>query len=303
MKDLAHEQKWRIETSLLAPGGTLWSNLGAWPVPTAAPPIKKDDEAGQGRAALATDYILACENLATFVGSAAQLGPGMRVLDIACGYGESLAHWAKRFGVKRVDAVELRASCTAALTENPPECLGFALAASARDLGEFLSPAGPLPRGSYDALLCVDAAYHFGEPSPFFRAATELLRPGGILAWTTFTRRHPHPRAALGLLQQVALKVAQIPPSGLLSLEDTSETLASAGLDLITAQHLDREVLAGFANFVQRRRGDLSWRQRLRPAWGKIAGTAAIARRLAEDSPLHYTLLAARRRSTGDART
>ena len=66
--------------------GARWTNLGFWRE--------------------ARTYEEAATELARRVGRAAGLGPNDVVLDVACGYGDSLALWGRAFGVKRAIRIE-----------------------------------------------------------------------------------------------------------------------------------------------------------------------------------------------------
>lgn len=212
------------ERSLLHRGGTpgTWGSLGLW---TAA-----DD-----------DYARACADLARAVGRAAGLQPGARVLSVACGAGDELLLWRDEFGAAELQGVEADAAlCEAARRlSGAPVLQGSGTALQA--LG--LQPA------SFDAVLCVDAAYALRPRLAFLQGAAALLRPGGRLAFCDLVVNG----SALGF------KKAMLSPSALLTGvglgdmrtdDDSRARVQTAGFGDVQLQRLDDAVLGGFAGFV-----------------------------------------------------
>jgi SAM-dependent methyltransferase len=106
---------------------------------------------------------------------AAQVGPGMRVLDIACGAGHTTAAAAAR-GADAL-GVDRSPSMVAAARERHPG-VRFAV-------GDMLRP----PAGPWDAIVCRFGAHHAG--AEWLAAARHALRPGGRLALAE-PRQAPH---------------------------------------------------------------------------------------------------------------
>mmetsp|Transcript_20797 Transcript_20797/g.34431 ORF Transcript_20797/g.34431 Transcript_20797/m.34431 type:complete len:297 (+) Transcript_20797:198-1088(+) len=52
-------------------------------------------------------YSVACESMAAAVGSFAKLNPGDKVIDVGCGFGDSLMLWRNRYGCKQVVGVNI----------------------------------------------------------------------------------------------------------------------------------------------------------------------------------------------------
>ena len=151
------------ERALLHRGGRrgTWGSLGLW---------------HDG----AEDYAEACESLARAVGEAAGIRPGERVLSIGCGAGDELLLWARGFGAAEVCGLEhdpLLVAAARQLVQNtplPPHCSVRVLGGDAAQLGQLA-----LPRGRFDRVVCVDAAYPQSPRAPCLAAAQALLRPGG----------------------------------------------------------------------------------------------------------------------------
>ena len=157
------------ETSLLHQGGRpgRWGSLGLW----------HDRD---------TDYAGACSALARAVGQAARLQAGDRVLAVACGAGDELRLWSQDFGARLVLGVELDAPRAATATQASAGWPGITVRQGS---GSALDTLG-LADGSFDRVLCVDAAYHLRPRAAFLRQAWRLLRPGGALAYTDLVLDH-----------------------------------------------------------------------------------------------------------------
>lgn len=247
-----------------------WANLGDW---TAT-----------------SNYSQACRQLALRVGSAAGLQPGDRVLDLACGEGASLCLWPEVFGVTRVTGLEYQARCVERILRQPPARLEAILQGR---FDEWPAPAA-LQAQVFDAVLCVDAAYHASSLAAFAGFAAQLLRPQGRLAFTTLLADAPWPDGFSP--QRLAMARAGIPAASVLTASELQATLAQQGFADISLQLLDTEVLLGFADFVRRRAAKLPLRRKLGAGWLKIQATAWLCRQVYRSGSLHYGLVSATRR-------
>lgn len=186
----------------------------------------------------AADYAAACTALAQRVGKAARLGPGQRVLSLASGAGDELALWRGPFGAAQAIGTE-------------------------RD-------TGPAPPGPFDAVVCVDAAYHFAPRRDFIASAFDRLRAGGHLAFTDLTLA-----GRAGLLIRGAARACGLAAAELVTVETRSRQLRAAGFVDVVAEPLDAAVLDGFVAFVAAQRRRLGAEAR-GPGWRRVAVTAAL---------------------------
>jgi ubiquinone/menaquinone biosynthesis C-methylase UbiE len=257
-------RRFELDRELLHRGGAArgWANLGDW--------------------THAHTYAEACEALAVRVGEAAALKAGDEVLEVACGAGEGLRLWREKFGASRAVGLELRpAEVELARAAGLDAAVG-----DAADLSRF-------PDASFDAVLCVDAAYHFDPRPRFFEEATRVLRPGGRIALTELVLDEA-PRGRLGRAAlEVSARACAIPPGNLVTEADYVKQLECAGLKEISVRRLDEAVLEGFAAFMRAHRErhhaetrEAGWSKPLVTAWA-----AALARRR---DWLHYVLIDAR---------
>jgi SAM-dependent methyltransferase len=204
---------------LLHHGGppSAWGNLGLW------------SSADQ-------PYADACRALADRVAAAAGLGPGQRVVSLACGSGEELRHWVQAHGVHSALGVEAdaqrarrarRRMARAGLVAQCPVVVQPALAWAAR-------------RGAhdarFDAVLCVDAAYHLSPRLQLLRHALALLQPGARLAFTDLVLDR---QAAAAPWLRAAARLCGVPHVDLVPADERLRQLQAAGFVDVLAERLD----------------------------------------------------------------
>lgn len=271
------EHQFAIASHLLgqAADGLNWSNLGYW---------QHTD-----------DYTTACQQLAEQVGLAAQLHADDTVLELACGQGASLIYWPQRFDIRSLYALELQAVLVQRIQQQSPAALQLI------EQGHFDGLPLPQPlenqlkQQAFDAVLCVDAAYHAHSFADFSSVARHCLRAGGRLAFSTLTLDEQWLSASTWQrqLHQQLLKAADVPTASVLTAEQIQQQLTGLGFINIQLTPVDSEVLEGFASFVQQRAAQLSLKERLQPAWLKIAITARLCRFLKQHGLVHYGVISA----------
>lgn len=142
------------------------------------------------------------------------------LVDLSCGRGGGLAYLHRRFAPVRAIGIDFTpgniAACRRSFAGRPG--LSF-------EAGDALAP--PLPRGSADLALSVEASHCYGDLDAFLDAAIALLRPGGRLLWTDYTTRE--------------------------GLADIDAAIARR-FELVEARDLTTEVLAGMAADGPRRK-------------------------------------------------
>ena len=257
------------ERALLHRGGRpgTWGSLGLW----------QDG---------VDDYAGACEALALAVGRAAGIRPGDRVLSLACGAGDELLLWARHFGAAEVLGLELDPRLVAAargLVAGSAVAAGLPracrievqqanlrqwAAAGGTDASTVggVGSAGRLlaTPGSFDRVVCVDAAYWLGPRTALWRRVAPLLRPGGRLAYTDLCLGPPT-RPAWRWALRGAASLARVPLAEVPSAEGHAQALRQAGLVALQGERLDALVLAGFAAHVRPMRGSSA--PAAPPAW------------------------------------
>ena len=243
-------------------GDWRWNNLGYW----------------------STDacYSTACRQLAMLHGDALSLQPHHRLLELACGYGAGLELWQQTYGVTDYHALELRQNCVDHLIyrQNVP--------VERVTLGSFTRCKSIAPwHERFDALVCVDAAYHAPSLAGFTDTLTYTLKPGGKAVFSTLLSTefaeptwHRRLRRAAGIADASVMSEAAL-----------AQTLAASGLQLASIQYLEHAVFGGFSDWVSQRHSELRWRQRTSLAWLKVLATAHWCRYLARRPVLRYGLV------------
>ena len=264
---MARRDTRQAERALLHAGSPLtgWGNLGWWP-------------AGDRPA---VSYPQANEALARLVGQAARLKRGARVLSIACGAGEEIVLWIEGFGAASVlglehDAalVQIARQRVAGLAASSRQRPAVEVRQSSAEVPEMLAARDAAPdKAAFDAVVCIDAAYHLSPRGAWLEAMFARLAPGGRIAFTDLVVETPADASSLVLRH--AARWAGIDLDEVLTLDDAARRLAAAGFGQSACQRLDDAVLGGFARFVARQRRAIG-RRRWHPGWWRVEATARL---------------------------
>ena len=261
-------ERFDIAGDLLAgpDGDGRWNNLGYW---------KK-----------AQNYTEACRALAECHGVAAGLCPTSRVLELACGHGAALELWHDRFAVSRITALEYRPSCVRQIRSLSHPAVESVLT------GRFDEPLDVLlPDKTFDAVLCVDAAYHAESLTAFIASVKSVLAGQGMLVFSTLMLADSR---STGWLGSVLRNAAGISSASLMKESSLRQIAAAQGL-VTAVEDISDAVFVGFADWVARRSRSLGLRDKYSVAWLKIAITARWCRRLSARKSLRYVLVSVRR--------
>jgi len=189
----------------------------------------------------------ATDALVGLVGERLELRPGMKLVDIGCGYGATAARLAAQHGVG-----------VTGFTLSGAQWRIAAARAGALDfqLRDWLDNG--LPDRRFDGAYAIESSEHMVDKARFFAEAWRVLKPGSrfvVCAW--LSRTGPNRMEVRHLLEPIC-REGRLPSMG------TRE---------------DYEALAAGAGFVPLRYDDIS--RQVRRTWSICAGRAA--RRLATD--------------------
>jgi SAM-dependent methyltransferase len=190
------------------------------------------------------DYAAAAERLCRKVCDAAGIRDGMRVLDVGCGLGGTIASLNERFnhldmvGVN-IDPRQLR---RAAKTVRPANHNRIRFQeADACEL--------PFDDGSFDAVLAVECVFHFPSRAAFLLGAARALVPGGRLALSDFVP----PADALATLarfnpgQDEATRLSYGAVNLLCPVGEYRLLAGAAGLALLTAEKITANTMPTYS--------------------------------------------------------
>ena len=192
------------------------------------------------------------------------------VLDVACGMGASTKMLAEHYSPHRIVAINYSSVQLGLATQRVPGA-AFAQMDAARLAFE---------DSQFDAVVCVESAFHFDTRDDFLREAYRVLKPGGHLVTTDILGRIAYPVKENYLKDPAAY----------------AEHLSEAGFDGIEVEDTTRESWFGFARhavpwpFQAWRAGTITLSEALRFAVylsGFLTGTGAYLR--------HYVLSHARK--------
>jgi arsenite methyltransferase len=181
------------------------------------------------------------QRLTARLGERLGLGPGVRVLDVASGKGESAIFVARQFGCQVV-GVDFG-------PQNVAEASARAAAAQVDHLVSFVEGDAErldFPDAGFDAVICECAFCTFPDKRAAAAELARVLRPGSRIGMSDLTRSGPLPQELDGLLAWIAC-IADARP-----VEEYAGYLDGAGFEVTTVE-AHNEALAEMARDVQGR--------------------------------------------------
>jgi cyclopropane fatty-acyl-phospholipid synthase-like methyltransferase len=186
------------------------------------------------------DYAEAAERLCALVCEAAGIRDGMRVLDVGCGYGGTVASLNERFRDLELVGVNIdpRQLERARQTVRPKSGNTIRFVEGDACRLDFAP-------GSFDVVLAVECIFHFPSRADFFAGAGLALSPGGRMALSDFVP----PEEALPLLEKYspardeAMRVTYGQIDVTCALSRYRELADRAGLQLHAASNVSKHTL------------------------------------------------------------
>jgi MPBQ/MSBQ methyltransferase len=117
-----------------------------------------------------TSHKKACEDLLDELTGFLPPKPSL-VLDVACGLGATTGHIAARYPESKVIGVNISSKQLSTAKQKHPDCRFAQMDAVTLGFAD----------SSFDAVVCVEAAFHFDTRAQFIREAYRILKPGGWL--------------------------------------------------------------------------------------------------------------------------
>jgi ubiquinone/menaquinone biosynthesis C-methylase UbiE len=114
------------------------------------------------------------------------------ILDVACGKGATTAYLAKEHPQANVTGINISEDQLAIARLNAPECTFVQM--NAADMS--------FPAESFDAVICVEAAFHFDTRERFLAEACRVLKEGGRLVLSDILHTEEGERSRASLTEE-----------------------------------------------------------------------------------------------------
>ena len=179
------------------------------------------------------------------------LAPGMRLLDVGCGWGSLVLHAAQQYGVTAVGVTVAEEQAALARERVADAGLGDRVEIRLQDYRDVRD-------GPYDAIASVGMAEHVGSEqlAAYARGLHDLLRPAGRALHHAIARPPDDPSVPRRVREQPSFVQAYVFPDGELQpLGTTVSVLESAGFEVrdvqVLREHYGRTLRAWVANLEQ----------------------------------------------------
>jgi MPBQ/MSBQ methyltransferase len=151
-----------------------------------------------------------------------------RILDVACGPGGTTRRLMRSYAPEMISAINISDAQLAEARRRAPGCAFHRMDATRLEF----------PAGHFDAVICVEAAFHFDTRDDFLGEALRVLKPGGSLVLSDMLFR--------GFLQPIG-DYAQVPRANFAAdIASYRDRLQTAGFVAVDVEDATQACLGGF---------------------------------------------------------
>lgn len=159
---------------------------------------------------------------------------GSSILDVACGPGGSTRQLMRSYAPDKITAVNISKAQIAAARKRAPRCAFLLMDGTRLDF----------PEAQFDAVICVEAAFHFKTRDTFLREALRVLKPGGSLVLSDMLFR--------GFLKPLG-EFGQVPRANFVpDIASYRARMETAGFEGVNVQDVTQACLGGFRRHLAR---------------------------------------------------
>jgi MPBQ/MSBQ methyltransferase len=153
---------------------------------------------------------------------------GGQILDVACGPGATTKRLTRSYAPAMITGINISEAQIAAARKRAPGCTFRRMDATRLDFAD----------AQFDAVMCVEAAFHFNTRDAFLREALRVLKPAGTLVLSDMLFRR--------FLDPVA-EISQVPRANLVSdIADYRARFQAVGLEAVEVEDATQSCLGGF---------------------------------------------------------
>lgn len=178
----------------------------------------------------------AMEHTNEIMAGAVSLGPGMRVLDLGCGYGSTARYLAANFGCHVTGTNISRKELELARERAGESGLGHLLTFEFEDFHSL-----SYPDAAFDLVWSQEAFLHAADKNAVLAECHRVLRPGGSLAFTDILVRQDTPDADRERIYD------RVKSPDMWDLEDYRSALSRLGLPVDREKDWSRHVARSYA--------------------------------------------------------
>ena len=188
------------------------------------------------------DYVAAAQNLVHRIGTMLGLGPGARLLDVACGMGSQDVHLERTFGPLEIDAMDVTWRHVKRAMQRARD---EGLAAGLR-FHHGSATALPFPDASFTHLMSIEGPEHFRTRRRFFAEARRVLRPGGVMALADYTVTRTAKNPVEWMVVDLARRLWKIPRENLWTAARYREEVLAAGFGDVSIERVGALTFPGY---------------------------------------------------------